>query len=83
MIYINKFESVINPILKKLELDISDVFAIVDFEQYNSIINHIISIEPSLSYLNDEKGPDGTRYCIWSTNRHFRNYLEKLDKITK
>ncbi len=77
-LYINKFESVINPILKKLELDISDVFAIVDFEQYNSIINHIISIEPSLSYLNDEKGPDGTRYYIWSTNRHFRNYLEIL-----
>lgn len=77
-LYINKFESVINPILDKLELGISDVFAIVDFEQYNSIINHIISIEPSLSYLDDEKGPDGTRYYIWSTNRHFRNYLEIL-----
>lgn len=77
-LYINKFESVINPILSKLELGISDIFAIVDFEQYNSIINRIISTEPSLSYLNDDKGPDGTRYYIWSTNRHFRNYLEIL-----
>lgn len=77
-LYINKFETVINPILDKLELGVSDVFAIVDFEQYNSIINQIISTEPSLSYLNDEKGPDGARYYIWSTNRHFRNYLEIL-----
>ncbi len=77
-LYINKFENVINPILINLDLGISDVFAIVDFEQYNAILGHIIATEPSLSYLNDEKGPDGARYYIWSTNRHFRNYLEIL-----
>lgn len=75
-LYVNKFESVVNPILQNLELGLSDVFAIVDFEQYNAILNRIIAIEPSLSYLSDEKGPDGARYYIWSTNRHFRNYLE-------
>lgn len=75
-LYINKFESAVNPILHNLELGLSDVFAIVDFEQYNAILNRIIATEPSLSYLNDEKGPDGARYYIWSTNRHLRNYLE-------
>ena len=75
-LYVNKFESAVNPILHNLELGLSDVFAIVDFEQYNAILNRIIATEPSLSYLNDEKGPDGARYYIWSTNRHLRNYLE-------
>lgn len=75
-LYVNKFESVVNPILQNLALGLSDVFAIVDFEQYNAILNRIIAAEPSLYYLNDEKGPDGARYYIWSTNRHFRNYLE-------
>lgn len=75
-LYINKFESVINPILRNLDLGISNIFAIVDFEQYNAILGQIIATDASLSYLNNEKGPDGTRYYIWSTNRHFRNYLE-------
>ena len=75
-LYVNKFESVVNPILQNLELGLTDVFAIVNFEQYNAILNRIIATEPSLSYLNDEKAPDGARYYIWSTNRHFRNYLE-------
>lgn len=77
-LYLNRFESTINPILNSLELGISDIFEIVNFKQYKAIIEAIIKIDNSLSYLNDEKGPDGNRYYIWSTNRHFRNYLEIL-----
>lgn len=77
-LYINKYESIINPILKNLDLGIDDIFEVVDFEQFQAISAAIIQSEPSLSYLNDEKGPDGARYYIWSTNRHFRNYLEIL-----
>ncbi|MCM1109989.1 MAG: hypothetical protein NC336_02140, partial [Clostridium sp.] len=77
-LYINRFESTINPLLEKLELGVSEIFEIVNFEQYNAVINSIIKIDSSLSYLIDEKGPDGNKYYIWSTNRHFRNYLEIL-----
>ncbi len=77
-LYLNRFESTINPLLEKLELGVSDIFEIVNFEQYNAVIDSVIKIDNSLSYLNDEKGPDGNRYYIWSTNRHFRNYLEIL-----
>lgn len=77
-LYLNKFESTLNPILQRLNLGISEVFEIVNYVQYCSIIDAITKSDPSISYLNDEKGPDGNRYYIWSTNRHFRNFLEIL-----
>ncbi|MCM1028472.1 MAG: hypothetical protein NC342_02210 [Pseudoflavonifractor sp.] len=77
-LYLNRFESTLNPLLEKLELGVSEIFEIVNFEQYKAVIDSVIKIDNSLSYLNDEKGPDGNRYYIWSTNRHFRNYLEIL-----
>ena len=77
-LYVNKFESVINDEINKLKIGVSDVFEIVDFEQYKQLINQIISNNLDLSYLNDDTGPDGARYYIWSTNRHYRNYLNIL-----
>ena len=77
-LYVNKFESVLNDEIKKLKIGVSDVFEIVDFKQYVLIINKIISNNTELSYLNDANGPDGVKYYIWSTNRHYRNYLNIL-----
>lgn len=77
-LYVNKFESVINDEINKFKIGVSDVFEIVDFDQYKQLINQIISNNSDLSYLNDDTGPDGARYYIWSTNRHYRNYLNIL-----
>ena len=77
-LYVNKFESVLNDEIKKLKIGVSDVFEIVDFKQYVLILNKIISNNTELSYLNDANGPDGVKYYIWSTNRHYRNYLNIL-----
>lgn len=77
-LYVSKFESTLNPILQKLDLGIADIFEVVNYTQYCAIIDAIIEADTSLAYLKDEKGPDGNRYYIWSTNRHFRNFLEIL-----
>lgn len=77
-LYVNKYESVINPIISKLDIGVSEIFEVVDYQQFLSIIEAVIELEPTISYLNDDKGPDGNRYYIWSTNRHFCNYLEIL-----
>ena len=42
------------------------------------MLSQIISNNPDLAYLNDDTGPDGAKYYIWSTNRHYRNYLNIL-----
>lgn len=78
-LYVNKFEVVLNEEIKKLKIGVSDVFEIVDFEQYVLILDKIISNNTELSYLNDANGPDSAKYYyIWSTNRHYRNYLNIL-----
>lgn len=77
-LYVNRFESVINAEIKNLKIGVSDVFEIVDFEQYKQLLSQIISNNPDLAYLNDDTGPDGAKYYIWSTNRHYRNYLNIL-----
>ena len=77
-LYISKFENIINEALNKLNLGYKDIFEIVNPHEYNIVINEIIKADPSLNYLKEDKGPDGARYYIWSTNRHFKNYLEIL-----
>lgn len=76
--YLERFEAEINANLIDLNIGVKDIFEVIDFEQYKVIISNIISKNPDLSYLNNEKGPDGARYYIWSTNRHYRNYLNIL-----
>lgn len=77
-LYVNKFESVLNEEIKKLRIGVSDVFEIVDYKQYVLMLDKIISNNAELSYLNDANGPDGAKYYIWSTSRHYRNYLNIL-----
>ena len=76
--YVSTFERTINEALNKLELGYSEVFEIVNPRTYESAVNEIVKIEPSLGYLKDDKAPNNEKYQIWSTNRHYKNYLEIL-----
>lgn len=74
-LYVNKFESVMNDEIKKLNIGISNVFEITNFEQYKQILSNIISNNSDFAYLLDTNGPTGIRFYTWSTNRHYRNFL--------
>ena len=74
-LYVNKFETVMNDEIKKLNIGISNVFEITNFEQYKQILSNIISNNSDFAYLLDTSGPTGVRFYTWSTNRHYRNFL--------
>ena len=76
-LYTSYFEKTINEQLEKLSLSYNDVFEIINYKEYEKIIETIAESDPSLAYLTGE-GPNGDRYYVWSTSRHYRNYLEVL-----
>ncbi|MDE5846931.1 MAG: hypothetical protein K2H71_06230 [Muribaculaceae bacterium] len=77
-VYVQTFEDEIGKNLSKLDLGITTIFEVTDYRHYCRIIDLIIKENPSMEFLNDDKGPTGLNYRVWSTNRHLKNYLEIL-----
>lgn len=76
--YVANFESAINPYLVQLDLGYANVFQIVEYDVYSSIISEIISKYPDMEYLSEGRKNVGVKYSVSSTHLHFKNYLQIL-----
>ena len=76
--YIDKFEKAINPYLAKLDLGYTNVFQILDIQQYDMIVEMLVKEFPELSYLAKGRDNNGAKYQATSTQEHYRNFLRIL-----
>lgn len=68
--YISTYQENINPLLNT-EFGIKDVFEITDIIQFRSTISVLIAKYSNLQYLQSETGPNGNRYYVYSSHKHY------------
>lgn len=87
--YVKDFEQTINPYLIQLTSKYSNIFQVIDYELFASLINRIIKEFPEMSYITNGRQNTGIKYLVGSTYLHYSNYLriignsdfrENLDK---
>lgn len=76
--YVKCFEETLNPYIEKLGLGIDNVFQIVNYADYVSIIKRITEENPEAAFLVNGRKNGGDRYVAASTHLHYKNYLEIL-----
>lgn len=75
--YVSQYEEVINAYLIE-SADVENVFLITDLHQYKKVINAIVAKHEEMSYLQREQGPDGKKYLVYSTHKHYIEFLNIL-----
>ncbi len=75
--YVSQYEAVINAYLPE-NVDIENIFSITDINQYKKAINAIVEKNEEMAYLQKEQGPDGKRYLVYSTHKHYIEFLNIL-----
>lgn len=73
--YIETFEKTLSPYIAKLNIGYDNIFQIIDFDQYNVILDHIQHDFAELDYLAKERENNGNKYMVWSCHRYYRNFL--------
>lgn len=73
--YIETFEKTLSPYIAKCNIGYDNIFQIIDFDQYNVILDHIQHDFPELDYLAKERENNGNKYMVWSCHRYYRNFL--------
>lgn len=76
--YVKCFEETINPYIEKLALGIDNVFQIINYADYVSIIKRITKENPEAAFLINGRKNGGDKYVAASTHLHYKNYLEIL-----
>lgn len=77
--YISNFENAINPYLIKLGLGYDNIFQVVDYKSYTSIIQRMTNEFPETAYIKNGRQNTGVKYQVGSTHVHYSNYLQVLD----
>lgn len=77
--YISNFENTINPYLIKLGLGYDNIFQVVDYKSYTSIIQRMTDEFPETAYIKNGRQNTGVKYQVGSTHVHYSNYLQVLD----
>lgn len=75
--YVSQFEKVINTYLHD-NADIENVFLLTDLHQYEKAINAVIENNAEMAYLQKEQGPNGEKYFVYSTHKHYIEFLKIL-----
>lgn len=75
--YVSQYEDVINAYLPECA-DVENVFSITDLHQYKKTINAVIENKGEMAYLQKEQGPDGKKYLVYSTHKHYIEFLKIL-----
>lgn len=73
--YVEDFENIINPYLIQLNSGYTNVFQVVDYELYTSLIKRIIKEFPEMAYITNGRQNNGIKYVVGSTHLHYSNYL--------
>ena len=76
-IYVSQFEKVINAYLHE-NADVENVFLLTDLHQYKKAINAVIEKNAEMAYLQKEQGPNGEKYLVYSTHKHYIEFLKIL-----
>lgn len=77
--YISNFENTINPYLIKLGLGYDNIFQVVNYKSYTSIIQRMTDEFPETAYIKNGRQNIGVKYQVGSTHVHYSNYLQVLD----
>ena len=75
--YVSQFEKVINAYLHK-NANVENVFSLTDLHQYEKVINAVIEKNTEMAYLQKEQGPNGEKYLVFSTHKHYIEFLKIL-----
>lgn len=75
--YVSQFEKVINTYLHD-NTDVENVFLLTDLHQYKKAINAVIENNAEMAYLQKEQGPNGEKYFVYSTHKHYIEFLKIL-----
>lgn len=75
--YVSQFEKVINTYLHD-NADVENVFLLTDLHQYEKAINAVIENNAEMAYLQKEQGPNGEKYFVYSTHKHYIEFLKIL-----
>lgn len=75
--YIQKFENTINPFIKE-DIGLESIFEIIGLNKYQNCINSLCNKYPELKYLSNENGPNGDKYLVYSTHKHYLEFLDIL-----
>ena len=75
--YVSQYEDVINACLQE-NADVENIFSITELQQYKKIIDTVIEKNPEMAYLQKENGPDGKKYLVYSTHKHYMEFLQIL-----
>ena len=75
--YVSQYEDVINACLQE-NTDVENIFSITELQQYKKIIDTVIEKNPEMAYLQKENGPDGKKYLVYSTHKHYMEFLQIL-----
>ena len=75
--YVSQFEKVINTYLHD-NADVENVFLLTDLHQYKKAINAVIENNAEMAYLQKEQGPNGEKYFVYLTHKHYIEFLKIL-----
>lgn len=75
--YVSQFEKVVNAYLHE-NADVENVFLLTDLHQYEKAINAVIEKNAEMAYLQKEQGPNGEKYLVYSTHKHYIEFLKIL-----
>lgn len=76
--YIDLFERTLSFYIAKLNIGYNNVFQIVDYDQYNAILDRLQHDFDEFAYLAKERENSGNKYMVWTTHRYYRNFLSIL-----
>ncbi len=75
--YVSQYEEVINAYLPG-SADVDNVFSLTDLRQYKKAINAVVEKNEEMAYLQKEQGPNGDKYLVYSTHKHYIEFLKIL-----
>ena len=75
--YVSQYEDVINACLQE-NADVENIFSITELQQYKKFIDTVIEKNAEMAYLQKENGPDGKKYLVYSTHKHYIEFLQIL-----
>ncbi len=75
--YVSQYEDVINACLQE-NADVENIFSITELQQYKKVIDTVIEKNAEMAYLQKENGPDGKKYLVYSTHKHYMEFLQIL-----
>lgn len=75
--YVSQFEKAINAYLHE-NANGENVFSLTDVHQYKKAINAVIEKNAEMAYLQKDQGPNGEKYLVYSTHKHYIEFLKIL-----